>query len=362
MSIASVLAGEDRYHVEQRDCLDFLRALPKDSVSLVMTSPPYEKCRDYLEAGVNLGIARDTEAWVAWLVECFSAAQECCTGLICMVVAGQTKKFRWSAGPALLMADLHRKGFHLRTPPIFHRSGIPGSGGNDYLRNDYEFCVCTARPGKLPWSDQTACGHPPKWAPGGEMSHRLADGQRVNQWGHSVRKDGGSGGENSDIEDGKPAAFTKMPSHKSMKIGDGRRVTRGKSNGDTSTEDAYSPPEKANPGNCIRQTYTADEVASLLDQSNDIIHCNVGGGNMGEGDLHSRRNEAPFPEKLVEFFVRTFAKPGGIVVDMFMGSATTGHVAIANGRRFLGCDLRESQLKIAQRRLADVTPPLFTEQ
>ena len=29
------------------------------------------------------------------------------------------------------------------------------------------------REGKLPWSDNTACGHPPKWAPGGEMSHRL---------------------------------------------------------------------------------------------------------------------------------------------------------------------------------------------
>jgi hypothetical protein len=63
------------------------------------------------------------------------------------------------------VADLHRAGFNLRKPPIFNRVGIPGSGGPDWLRNDYEFIVCTTRTGKLPWADNTACGHPPKWAP-----------------------------------------------------------------------------------------------------------------------------------------------------------------------------------------------------
>jgi hypothetical protein len=40
------------------------------------------------------------------------------------------------------MAALHEAGFKLRKPPIFQRVGIPGSGGPDWLRNDYEFVVC----------------------------------------------------------------------------------------------------------------------------------------------------------------------------------------------------------------------------
>ena len=55
------------------------------------------------------------------------------------MVAGQTRNYRWSAGPALLMAELHRAGLSLRNPPIFSRVGIPGSGGPDWLRAHVRF-------------------------------------------------------------------------------------------------------------------------------------------------------------------------------------------------------------------------------
>lgn len=83
-------------------------------------------------------------------------------GLVAMVVEGQTKQFQWSAVPTLLMVDLHRSGIRLRKPPIFQRVGIPGSGGPDWLRNNYEFIVCCSKGGKLPWSDNTAMGGPCK--------------------------------------------------------------------------------------------------------------------------------------------------------------------------------------------------------
>ena len=38
-------------------------------------------------------------------------------------------------------ADLKRAGFNMRKPPVFHRVGIPGSGGPDWLRNDYELAA-----------------------------------------------------------------------------------------------------------------------------------------------------------------------------------------------------------------------------
>lgn len=313
------------------DALDFLRQLPEGSVELVFGSPPYEEARLYLENGVNMGISRQTDAWVAWMADVHVAAQRACRGLVAFVVAGQTRKFRWSAGPALYMAELHRRGLNLRNPPIFHRVGIPGSGGPDWLRADYEWIVCTTRPGKLPWSDNTAMGHAPKWAPGGEMSHRLSDGTRVNQWG----KPGKDTGVNGETPNGRP-----RPSHKSLtpRQARARSGTRNKqprlTEGD-GEQQAYEPPVLANPGN--------------------VIHCKVGGGLMG-GDQFSALNEAPFPERLAEAFIRSFCRPGGIVCDPFSGSGTTAAVSVRHGRNFTGCDLRASQVELSLRRVSNETP------
>lgn len=510
-----LLAPGERWRIDQGDAVEWLRGLPADSVDLVFGSPPYEQCRLYLEGGVNLGVSRKTDAWVSWMTEVYVAAQQACRGLVAFVVAGQTRSYRWSAGPALLMASLHAAGLNLRNPPIFHRVGIPGSGGPDWLRGDTEFIVCTSRPGRLPWSENTAMGHPPRWAPGGEMSHRLSDGQRVNQWGkcgtesvngHAQRK-----------KDGRRQK-AERPSHVMTTK---RRVTRGHKDGDTPNSDSYSPPSVANPGNRIQYTPSEYEIISFLEEyrrasgnqdagevvrslqeairaktlamwlvganmqiqgaallqpslhggsqgeessgsekgregqiqspgdvqrdevsqmrsekepckasrrrrpdeqppgecqdslpalphvpsqsvaaqnlpdlreeapfvrfvrcsllpiqeawrsaeemsqqslwyrgaSSSLIHLNVGGGTMGSELAHL--NEAPYPEALCEFFIRSFCPPGGLVVDPFSGSGTTLAVAVAEGRRGLACDLRQSQVDLGRRRLEGVTPTMF---
>lgn len=316
--------------IVQADAIDFLRAQPADSIDLVFGSPPYEQARLYLEGGTNMGISRKTGQWVAWMVDVYQAAQLACKGLVAFVVTGQTRNYRWSAGPALLMAELYKAGMNLRNPPIFHRVGIPGSGGPDWLRSDYEWIVCTSRPGQLPWSDNTAAGHPPKWAPGGEMSHRLSNGTRTNQWGKTgTEKGAGQDGEKCFVR-------TKArPSHRTVTKG---TATRGSKDGDTQNGDGYDPPALANPGN--------------------IIKLNVGGGLMG-GDEFSSQNEAPFPEKLAEFFVLSFCPPGGTVADCFSGSGTTAAVCKQTGRNFTGCDLRQSQVDLGLKRLAAETAPLF---
>jgi hypothetical protein len=67
---------------------------------------------------------------------------------------------------------------------MYHRVGVPGSGGPDWLRHDLEWIVCAAHPGKLPWSDNTACGGPPKYQSGGEFSNRKRSGQRASGRGY----------------------------------------------------------------------------------------------------------------------------------------------------------------------------------
>ncbi len=326
----------------QGDCLEILAGLPADSADLVFGSPPYEQARLYLENGDDLGIARDTEAWVAWMVQVFRASLRVCKGLVAFVVEGQTKGYRWSAGPALLMADLHRAGIHLRKPPVYKRVGIPGSGGPDWLRNDYEFIVCATRGGRLPWSDNTACGHPPKWAPGGEMSHRLTDGTRCNQWGGHPRSSQQRRRDGSRQPPARPSHVLQTVAEAGRAAGEPLPVkngaTRGYQNGDTSNDGRYKPPALANPGN--------------------VIAVNVGGGQMGNELCH--QNEAPFPEALAEFFVRSFCPVGGKVLDPFSGSGTTGAVAVRWQRDFLGIDIRESQVALSRKRISQETPLMFT--
>jgi DNA modification methylase len=83
----------------------------------------------------------------------------------------------------------------------------------------------------------------------------------------------------------------------------------------------------------------------------------VGGGVMGNSICSE--NEAPYPEDLASFFVKSFCPPGGIVCDVFSGSGTTGAVAIREGRRFVGCDVRASQVDLTRRRISGETPPMF---
>jgi hypothetical protein len=253
------------------DCLTDLKRRKTDSVDLVFTSPPYEDARTY---GIDYTLKGD--AWVQW---CADRYVECCRvseGLVAWVVAGTTRNYRWSAAPVLLMAELLKRGVPLRNPPVYKRNGIPGSGGPDWLRSDYEWIVCSSKR-KLPWSDNTAMGHAPKYEPGGRPTHRTKGGKRAE----------GAG---------------------------------------------YRQPKLANPGN--------------------VIDCGaVGGGNIGS--RLASENEAPFPEKLAEFFIKSFCPPGGVVLDPFCGSGTTLAVAKRLGRDAIGVDVRQSQVDLTRRRLAE---------
>lgn len=77
------------------------------------------------------------------------------------------------------------------------------------------------------------------------------------------------------------------------------------------------------------------------------------------GSPLAHENEAPFPESLAEFFVKTFCPPGGIVCDPFVGSGTTAKVACVNGRHFIGCDIREDQVNLAIVRVINESQSCF---
>lgn len=61
---------------------------------------------------------------------------------------------------------------------------------------------------------------------------------------------------------------------------------------------------------------------------------------------------AVFPEKLIEPCVLAGCPEGGVVLDPFTGSGTTGVVAKRMGRNFIGCEINPSYAKMAEARIA----------
>jgi site-specific DNA-methyltransferase (adenine-specific) len=64
---------------------------------------------------------------------------------------------------------------------------------------------------------------------------------------------------------------------------------------------------------------------------------------------------AVFPESLVETCLRATCPAGGLVLDPFMGSGTTGLVALRLSRRFLGIDCSAEYCAMAAQRLSDLS-------
>jgi len=88
-----------------------------------------------------------------------------------------------------------------------------------------------------------------------------------------------------------------------------------------------------------------------LARPRDVLRVTVGGGHLGSKLAHD--NEAPFPEALVEPFIKALSNPGDVVLDPFCGSGTTLAVALRLGRRAIGIDNRLSQINLTLRRLAE---------
>lgn len=57
------------------------------------------------------------------------------------------------------------------------------------------------------------------------------------------------------------------------------------------------------------------------------------------------------PTELMKYLCRLVTQPGGVVLDPFMGSGSTGKAAILEGFRFIGCELDEEYLAIAEARI-----------
>lgn len=64
---------------------------------------------------------------------------------------------------------------------------------------------------------------------------------------------------------------------------------------------------------------------------------------------------ASFPKDLITPCILAGSPRGGVVLDPFMGSGTTGLVSATHGRRYVGCELNVEYAEMAEARIAEET-------
>lgn len=83
---------------------------------------------------------------------------------------------------------------------------------------------------------------------------------------------------------------------------------------------------------------------------NNIWEYAVGLGG-STSDKEAFNHPAIFPEKLVSDHILSWSNEGDLVFDPFIGSGTTAKMAKKLGRHWVGCDISEVYVKIAQKRV-----------
>ena len=76
----------------------------------------------------------------------------------------------------------------------------------------------------------------------------------------------------------------------------------------------------------------------------------------GQGTVRGKsKNHHPTvkPIKLMSYLINLITPPDGVVLDPFMGSGSTGVASIKEGHWFIGCEMDEDYLQIAEHRLSN---------
>lgn len=130
---------------------------------------------------------------------------------------------------------------------------------------------------------------------------------------------------------GKPKTMNFIKDRKNIYIGERGASGRNK-NGERNTGKS-----------CVR-----DEYGKRF----NIWNYSIGGGHCTK-DKIAYEHPAIFPEQLANDHIISWSNEGDIILDPFMGSGTTGKMAVLNNRKFIGIEIDNTYYEIAKKRIEE---------
>lgn len=281
------------------DSLDLLRALPDDSVNLVVTSPPFalQRKKEYGN--------RDQHEYIDWLVEFAALVRE---------------KLRADGSFVLDLGGAYQKGVPSRSLYNFR---VPIRLCDDlgfFLAEDFYWY----NPAKLP--------SPIEWV--NKRKIRAKDAVN-NVWWFSKTE-------------WPKADVTKVLAPYSDRM---KKLIED--------PEAFYTPKGRPSGHDIGAGFGRDNGGAIPSNLLQIPNTDSNGGYLrGCKAVGAKGHPARFPAKLPEFFIKFLTDPGDLVVDIFAGSNTTGRVAEDLGRRWLAFELSADYLAASAFRFLSKDAPI----
>jgi site-specific DNA-methyltransferase (adenine-specific) len=139
------------------------------------------------------------------------------------------------------------------------------------------------------------------------------------------------------VHDGSEEVVALFPQSKAGAIVSGPRGTRPGGFGNVGAakgSDTPNGPQYGDGGSAARFFYSPK--ANKADRGKDNAHPTVK------------------PTDLMRYLCRLVTPPGGVVLDPFCGSGSTGKAALLEGFEFFGCEIDPAYVEIANRRLTEV--------
>lgn len=103
---------------------------------------------------------------------------------------------------------------------------------------------------------------------------------------------------------------------------------------------------KAKESNYAERAREESTIVNAVKQACNIFYYDV-------GKNEKTKHNAPFPESLANDHIVSWSNEGDTVLDPFMGSGTTGKMALLNNRKFIGIELSEEYFEIARNRIIE---------
>ncbi len=317
------------------DALKRLRELPSDSVQTCVTSPPYWGLRDYGVAG-QIGLEATPLAFLDSLVETFREVRRVLRpDGTCWVNMGDGYARQGGLGKPGKSAQVGntRSGIQRRltAPP-------PGLKSKDLLGMPWRLAFALQDDGW--WLRQDIIWHKSNPMPESvtdrctkahEYIFLLSKSERYFYNTAAAREPVSPGAAHSRTAKAAARAF----SSKRIKAPEGRQPK---------IPDGYVKAHRMGP-----------ELAELRNDRNwrDVWKFQT----QASGTTHV----ATFPEELPRRCIAAGSRPGDLVLDPFAGTATTGIVALKEGRRFIGIELNPEYAAMAEKRSREVTPSLWSQ-
>lgn len=313
------------------DALQSLKELPSGMFDMCVTSPPYFRLRDY-ESEAQIGMEETPEEYIQKLVFVFHEVRRVLKddGTLWINI-GDSYATRSGAQPPtntrnkcghtqksvpigykpkdlmgipwMLAFALRSDGWYLRQDIIWHKPNCMPESVKDRCTKSHEYIFLLSKSPKYYFNAEA-------------ISEPIAESS-AKRYGQNVEAQNGSYRQPGKTNGSMKAA---LPRFGGVKYGaDGRTEARTKSGRE-----------------CI---------PALRRNKRDVWTVSTAG--------FTGAHFAVFPEKLIRPCILAGSRPGGIVLDPFAGSGTTGIVAIKEGREFLGIEINKTYCTLSENRIRE---------